>query len=233
MKSQLSFEEVNKANSPGMWAIYREGDQMSSVPLSIEPISQSLRFARLLALCSPLVTVQSPYRSHIYGFTPCVLFEGSDDDMYFACDRMHGDLMGAILGLAVWQEANISEHAGGIPEVIEMLSQEAIFKDAIRRMLNRKNDISPREWTNSKMPVLKAEAARRDLPVCDETTLCCDLFRSEHFVHWNYSYSYGREKPLSERLARVIDSFDLRLRNKDREESRKGSHQSIPTAHHA
>jgi hypothetical protein len=215
MKSKFSFEEVNKANSPGMWAIYRDGDQMSSVPLSIEPISQSLRSARLLALCSPLVTVQSPYRSHIHGFTPCVLLEGSDDDMYFACDRMHGDLMGAILGLAFWQDANSSEHDGAIPEVIEMLSQEAIFKDAIRRMLNRKNDISPREWTNSKMPVLKAEAARRGLPVCDETTLCCDLFRYGQLSHWNYSYSHGREKPIGNSLRRVIESFDPLLRNSD------------------
>lgn len=215
MKSKFSFEEVNKANSPGMWAIYRDGDQMSSVPLSIEPISQSLRSARLLALCSPLVTVQSAYVSDINGFTPCVLFEASDEDMYFACDRMHGDLIGAILALAALQNANSTGHAGSIPEALEMLSHEALFKDAIWRMQNGKNDISPEEWTNLKMPLLKLEASKSDLPVCDETTLCCDLFRYGQLSHWNYSYSHGREKPIGNRLRRVIESFDPLLRKSD------------------
>lgn len=220
MQSEFSYELIKKSNFSGIWAIYRQGDEMSSVPVSLETSFLTLCPAsRLLALSSPLVTVQSPYRSDIHGFTPCVFFEASDEDMYFACDRMHGDVMGAICGLAAWQDVSSFGHAGPMPEPIELLAQEFLFLDAVRSMQERKNGISPGKWTCARMPLLKAEAAKRDLPVCDETTLCCDLSRHEQLSHWNYSYSYGTEQPISDRLRQVIESFDPMLRKSESPET--------------
>lgn len=216
MKGKSSPIGVDETNPFGILAVYRDGNAMWSIPSPLEPdfLSQ-YPASSLLALCWPVVVVHSVKPSDINAYAPCVLFDVSDEDVYFACDRMHGEIMGAAHAAAIWQDSRAPEPLQLGPAMLKTLAQTLLYEDAIWRLLNRKNGISHRKWTSWKMPLLHDEAARRGLAVCDETTLCFDLFRLRQLNCANYSYSLGKEQPLSERLKRVMISFDPMFRNWD------------------